>query len=123
MGRVNPNHFDRSKPFYPLVINYVCQLAGIKELALRWFAGDRDLDELMAKASALGRVTLNSDAELSALREKMRMLAGPLDLAAQGQSDALHIDLDELSRELAEHALYLLPLYLNSAGSILVLAH
>jgi hypothetical protein len=29
----DPNHFDRSKPFYPLVVHYVCQLFGFKELS------------------------------------------------------------------------------------------
>lgn len=29
------NHFDRSNPFFPIVVNYFIQLLGFKEVALR----------------------------------------------------------------------------------------
>lgn len=35
MVQVPVNHFDRSKPFYPLVTHYLAQLIGFKELLLR----------------------------------------------------------------------------------------
>ena len=31
--KVPINHFDRSKPFYPLVMNYLILLIGFKDLA------------------------------------------------------------------------------------------
>ncbi len=33
--KVQKNHFDRSKPFYPLVMNYLILLIGFKDLAGR----------------------------------------------------------------------------------------
>ena len=45
-----PCHFDRAKPFYPQVMNYVCQLVGIVELTMRGIAGPRPLDELVESA-------------------------------------------------------------------------
>jgi hypothetical protein len=35
---IPPNHFDRGKPFYPFVVNYVAMLFGLKELAGRGLA-------------------------------------------------------------------------------------
>jgi hypothetical protein len=29
---ITPNNFDRSKPFYPYVLQYVCFLLAVKEL-------------------------------------------------------------------------------------------
>ena len=34
---VKINHFDRGKPFYPLIINYISTLHGITELISRSF--------------------------------------------------------------------------------------
>ena len=34
--------FNRAKPYYPLVINYVSQLIGMKELLIRGVVGPRN---------------------------------------------------------------------------------
>jgi len=35
------NHFDRSKPFYPIVMGYLFQLFGLKEMLVRGAIGKR----------------------------------------------------------------------------------
>lgn len=59
-----PNHFDRSKPFYPLVMNYVIQLIGFKELTLRSLTGTPEVEDLLQ--SMLRRFHLEGEQGVSA---------------------------------------------------------
>jgi hypothetical protein len=118
-----PNHFDRGKPFYPLVMHYLVLLIGLKELAIRGTVGAKDLDALIKQVPALGTVVSTSDPEVPDIREQLKKLSGPLFLRAESQTEPIEIDIDEVSRELVANFSYLLPLSMQSAGSLLILAH
>jgi hypothetical protein len=103
-----PNHFDRSKPFYPLIMNYVGQLMGFKELALRGITGAPD-----ALQTTLSRYRLQEEAEqdeaaLEKLRVYLSELGGPLQLRSEFQNGTIDIETDEIAQEIVENHTYLL---------------
>jgi hypothetical protein len=67
-----PNHFDRSKPFYPLVMGYLVQLHGLKELLAR---GLPRMERVIQFTST--HATTEEAAEVSA---QLQQLLGPLRL-------------------------------------------
>lgn len=117
------NHFDRSKPFYPLVMNYVAELIGYKELGLRGLAGSPQLEECVARAARLGRVSISTETERESVVRGFGVLLGPLQLHSEFQQAPIIVDIDEAAREFAYNATYLLDYALKSAASVLILAH
>ncbi len=118
-----PNHFDRGKPFYPLVVNYLVQLVGFKELGLRGIAGPQDPNEIFDKVPALGRVPPGKQAEPVELKECLSKLMGPLQLRSEYQANQIEVDVDEVARDIAANSSYLASFLMRSAGSLLILAH
>jgi hypothetical protein len=124
---VAPNHFDRSKPFYPVVVNYVVQLIGFKELALRGVTGPTGTSEDMPR-STLHRFAIEyGDAEdeeaLENLRRNLAELSGPLELRSEFQEGQVTVDVDEVARDLFENHAYVLEGQLSAAGSIFIVAY
>ena len=129
---VEPNHFDRSKPFYPLVVHYICQLFGFKELAAHGVA--RQLRERIARegdAAYYEWLRLTGEAESHSIRESMEKLltAGPhvellppLDLASKVQGHPVRIEAADIADDLVENASYLAGLAMRAAGSLLIVA-
>lgn len=115
MAQVPVNHFDRGKPFYPLVTHYVAQLAGFKELAVRGIVGAEPLDSMVTRSTALRG---NREAT-----ERLRKAAGPLDLRCECNGQHIRVDVDEISRELAGNFGYLASWVMRSAGILLIVAH
>jgi hypothetical protein len=127
-----PNHFDRGKPFYPLVMNYIVQLIGFKELAVRGvvrtqpYSGEilREIVKKLAGASApdesMQEHTLKQVEEVTTQLSK---LLGPLELRSEFQGNRISIDIDAIANELATNFNYLLPYTLRAAGHLLILAH
>jgi hypothetical protein len=118
-----PNHFDRSKPFYPLIMNYVGQLMGFKELALRGITGAPD-----ALQTTLSRYRLQEEAEqdeaaLEKLRVYLSELGGPLQLRSEFQNGTIDIETDEIAQEIVENHTYLLANMVPAAGSIFIVAY
>jgi hypothetical protein len=113
-----PNHFDRSKPFYPLVMNYLLLLAGWKEIAAsrlpginRAFTADKQLVE---------GCNPNAAAQLSTQLEK---LLGPLELKCESHPERVTVSIDQLGHELAANHNYVASFLMRAAGSLLILAH
>jgi len=123
MTQVPMNHFDRSKPFYPLVMHYLAQLIGIKELALRGIVGSESLEALVDRIPALGAVPAGNEAKVTEVRDELRKLNGPLELRSEYQDNHITIDIDDIARDVVANHLYLLSSTLRSAGSLLILAH
>lgn len=96
-------HFDRSKPFYPLVISYLAKLHGLKAT-------------LCFRSSTGIRSEIQSDSE------NLKLL-GPLDLRVRGDSNSLSIPAEQVADELVSNLSYLLPIYVQSAQYILTGAH
>jgi hypothetical protein len=123
---IPPNYFDRSKPFYPLVMNYVVQLIGFKELALRGISGPRR-DDLLE--STLGRFSIeygepDEDEEaLETLRSHLAKLSGPLELRSEIQDELITVDIDGIARDLFENTIYVGAWTMPAAGSIFIVAY
>lgn len=121
-----PNNFNRGKPFYPLVMNYLIQLIGFKELALRGLTGTPEVEDLLQ--SMLRRFPLEGEKGVTAeeavakLREDLAKAAGPLQLRSEGQDDPISVDIDEIAQELAENSSYLIRSVLPAAGVIFIAA-
>ena len=113
------NHFDRGKPFYPLVMNYVTQLLGFKELAVRGLIGPRKVTEEEFLDTPRDWNPARVDESIRGIEK----LLGPLELRSEFQGNRIIVDADEVAGEIADNHLYLLPFYIRAAGSLLVLAH
>jgi len=120
---VAPNHFDRSKPFYPLVMNYLVQLLGFKELAILGITGPRELRELVDKVPALKGISLDKDEQVKKVVNDLSKIAGPLQLRSEFQDNTIDVDVHEMATEIAGNANYLLRSFMKSAGSLLIIAH
>ena len=111
------NHFDRSKPFYPLVMLYLVQLFGFKDMALRGIVGSPTIEELLSR---LQRKFGDTDDDL---RAKVTKVAGPLELRSEYQGDTIKVDADVIAQDLATNIGYLASYMMRSAGSLLILAY
>lgn len=111
-------HFDRCKPFYPLVMNYICQLIGMKELILRGMVGPRRIEEMLAIA-----VAREPRSDPMQLRKQLEELAGPLGLRSERLDDNVEVPIDEFAQELIANHIYLLPHFARAAGTVLMSAH
>lgn len=113
---VKQNHFNRGKPFYPLVINYLVQLHGHKEMSLRGALGT----DRTAPADEQWMASLNLPPEL---RENIAKLRGPLKLRQTGKQDVISVTADDVAIELiVDHAYHLEVGALAALCGILILA-
>jgi hypothetical protein len=122
---VNPTNsigpsFDRGKPFYPLVMNYLTLLAGFKELALRGVMGKPSVDAVL---SQLGAMPESPKEQLDDLRKQLSNLAGPLELRSEFSASHITIDIDEVAREIFNNSAYLATFLMRASGSLLILAY
>lgn len=115
-----PNSFDRGKPFYPLVMNFLTQLLGFKELAIRGMVGRRSIDDAM---SQLGGPTVISDQALASLRQSLEAVMGPLELRSEFSANPIRVDVDDIAREIAQNSTYLADSLLYALGAVFILAH
>lgn len=123
MTQVEVNHFNRGKPFYPLVINYLAQLIGFKELGLRGISGPESLEELMGRILAHVPVPAGTEAEVAVLRERLQKLSGPLQLRSEYQDNHITVDIDDIARDIVANSSYLVASRMRAASGILILAH
>ena len=114
------NHFDRSKPFYPLVMHYLAQLMGFKDLALQGVVGPASLDDILSRYA---RKHGNADPVDDDLLAKLTTLVGPLQLRSEFQGNTIDIAPALVQKELAENASYLASYLMRAAGALLILAH
>jgi len=106
--------FDRSKPFYPLVMNYLSQLHALKELLAIGVLGlHRTWDSLSSLATE----------EQKEIKSAVDKLLGPLSLRVTDRTRSIESPVDQVAKELAEHHAYLLPRQAMAAMSVLVMAH
>ncbi len=129
---ITPNHFDRGKPFYPLVTNYIVQLIGFKELLLRGalrtppYPGERlrEIVNKLAEADAPGKsIQEHTLKQMEEITTQISKLLGPLELKSEFQGNHIAVDIDATANELATNFHYLLPYTLRAAGHLLILAH
>ncbi len=129
---IAPCHFDRGKPFYPLVINYLILLVGFKDLAARGAISelgkfskppaDFDIDAIIKDffKNITGDI---SGEKLEDLTLGIDDILSPLALKCESQSNHIKFEVNELARELTYHGPYLINFLMESAGSLLILAY
>ncbi|SMO60344.1 hypothetical protein [Gracilimonas mengyeensis] len=115
------NHFDRSKPFYPLVMSYLLQYHGLKELAVRGVLGRRNITDTVFE-KAFPELQEASSEEKGKIQNNLKTLLGPLDLKTS-HGDRIKVEADQVAKEIKSNFNYLLPHVIRSTGSLIILAH
>jgi hypothetical protein len=116
------NNFDRNKPFYPLVMHYLVQLIGFKELGLRGAIGSQDIDSRISQV--LGNLSIKiHEKEAAKIVQSLKELLGPLQLRTEQDDEDISIDIDDIAKELSSNYGYLSAFVMNSASNVLILAH
>ncbi len=134
---VSISAFNRGKPFYPLIVNYLVLLIGFKDLAARGVI--RGLDKVTSVNSLINlddliKVNLNKDSiseagkrelklQLAEIKNGLSKILGPLELKSEFQSNNITVEIDEIAHDLANNILYLIPYTILSACSLFILAH
>lgn len=122
------NHFDRGKPFYPLVMNFLAALHGWQNLLARGIGrmtpqDDDQAVEAIESAGLVGEPTPGVES-LAELRRAARLPAviKPLGLASRGQGKPINIDHDQLADEAVGEHHYLVPQTIRAGEQLLIVA-
>jgi hypothetical protein len=107
--------FDRSKPFYPIVMGYLLQLHAIKEIAALGALGS-------VRTWDIQKLGGNS-AEQSTLQAQLNTLLGPLELMVSGEAERLTVPIQPLAKEFVENHAFLIKHQVQAALNALVMAH
>ena len=113
-------HFDRAKPFYPLVTQYAAQLVGFKELAVRGVLGRPDIEQTIRNVTGLPR---KESVDAANAAENLAKILGPLELRSSVFPMPLVVSVDDIANELASNLRSFFSYVLLSAGNVLILAH
>ena len=118
---VSVNHFDRGKPFYPLIMNYLCLLHGFYELAVRGVILDVNA---LPKNKIKEFVTKDPQFDIERLiKSGSTELPRPLELKSNFDGNFIKVDVDKIAREVTHNVAYLGSFMMRSAGSLLILAY
>ena len=109
-------HFDRAKPFYPIVMQYIIQLFGFKEIAVRAVSVKEFKIDLNGITSQ--KISVASD-----VAAQLHALLGPLQLKSSVQNTDLEVPIQLIAEELSANFNYLIQSLLLSAANVLVLSH
>jgi hypothetical protein len=109
-------NFDRSKPFYPLVMAYFAQMHGLKEMCA--------IGALVAAKGTRNFVipTLCGDAAKE-IEEDIKGLLKPLNLSVTGETETLDVSVEFVAEEMVLNAGYLLNFQVRAAYACLAMAH
>jgi len=124
---VQMNHFDRSKPFYPLVMNFVAAVHGWNNLFGRGVgrlvaASAEDTSSIDAYVASIAAPAEIASAQ--ALRDLARLPGGigGLELANRTQKNLIAIDPDEIADELIREHAYLVPQLVRASEQLVIVA-
>jgi hypothetical protein len=120
MNTVIPNHFDRGKPFYPLVTNYVVQILGYRDLAFWGIVSRKHIPSII---NTFVESLQGNENDKNNCKDSLKYLLGPLNLKSEFQKSPIDVNFDEISKELATNFDYLVPYFIRAAGGLLILAH
>jgi hypothetical protein len=116
--------FDRDKPFYPLVVGYVCQLIGCRELGVRGIFGSASINDIKASLTGIGAPTFTwSKEKLDSLHIDLNMQLGPMKLHSNFLGDSITVDIDVVANEITSVIGCLADQMIKAAENIFVLAH
>ncbi len=115
---VKLNHFNRNKPFYPLILHYIYLIHGLTELASRGVALKLQSLSDADKAKFVESYPTYSTLEV----HPPTQLIGPISLRSQFQDNDIKVDSNELARDFVQNFDYILSFTLRAAGMLLILA-
>lgn len=108
--------FDRSKPFYPLVMTYLIQLHGLKEISTIGVLATANIATSFAIPPEFGE-------QKKQLEDGIRELLGPLNLEVTGETERLDVSLGFVAQEMILNYGYLMNFQTRAASFCLAMAH
>jgi hypothetical protein len=123
------NSFDRGKPFYPLITNYLVLLIGFKDLvargAIKAIEKDSGLNATINHSEFTSNLMnfFSSETVAKEFKQILTEFKGPLELKSEFQDNYIKVELGDIANELLYNGPYLLGFIMHSAGSLLILAH
>ncbi len=93
-------HFDRGEAFYPLTMQYVIQLFGFKELAVRSVVAEHGAQEVVGKITGLSPDKFADAANMATNLDK---LLGPLSLRSSIRAEPLQVPIDDIGTEVGSN--------------------
>ena len=117
--------FDTSKSFYPLILSYVSQLVGARELAIRGLVEPEPLDLMWQRVLKRGEHFAPS-VPIEEQKKDFLTLLGPMGLRSEFQSGPIMFDVQEFAPEFCSSLVRRQGLgdhLIRASGSLLVLAH
>ena len=131
------NTFNRGKPFYPFIMNYLVLLIGFKDLAGRGVI--KKLNKLtslnsgihsyeliidnLKKLFAPGVGKIELEQRLAEISSGLSKRLGSLMIESEFRGNQIRIEVDDIANDLMNNAFYLIQFTMLSAGSLLILAY
>lgn len=123
--------FDRSKPFYPYIINYIASLHGKIELISRDIYSR--IEQEIAKGSDLNqfkRYLTEGNIKYEKIFEeilrtnvKPTVLIGELSLRSEQRQNQIEISINEIAKDFVDNHINLLPFQIKASGTLLLMAY
>ncbi len=121
LTNITQYHFDRGKPFYPILMNYLIQIYGFYELPLR---GSYKVLKGLPKNEVEESLKKTPNLEFERLFKSSPIdLPKSLALRSEFQGNSIQIDIDDIALEVLSNGGYLIPFLMRSAGNLLILAY
>lgn len=128
---MNEFKFDRAKPFYPYVVNYVINYHGILELISRKFydiikkekSDGRDCDDVVKRQNVVEEKHVKFIREIYTKNLEPTIFIGDLALKSEQRKSQVEISISEISSDIYDNHMYLLPLQLKAGGMLLIMAY
>lgn len=123
--------FDRSKLFYPYVINYITSLHGILELMSRDFYlkiektinEGRSLENFIKHYAGDDPKYIKFFQDILASNIRPTVLLGPLALKSEQRQNHVEISISEIAKDFVNNHEYLLPFQIRASGILLIMAY
>jgi hypothetical protein len=138
---VNINSFDKGKPFYPLIMNYLILLIGFKHIAVQGAINDIDkysgintkpnfnaitndfLEGLLNRGFYSEHNRKELERNIAELSNGLTNVLGPLELKSEFQSHPIKVEIEDIANDVLYNGPYLLRFIMHSAGSLIIFAH
>ena len=117
------NHFDRGKPFYPYIINYIINLHGITELISRSIIRKTEHLNDIEMENLIEELNLRSDIKEEFKKNRSTTPLIPLSLKSYYQQDTIEVNIEQIANDFFDNYNYLLPFQLKAAGVLFITAY
>jgi len=120
---VKINHFDRGKPFYPYIINYISTLHGIIELISRSIIKKIEHLNGIEIENFFREVDLRPDIKENFKKNRTTTPLIPLSLKSFFQQDRIEINIEEIANDWFNNGHYLVSYQMKAAGVLFIVAY